>query len=197
MPSLLLASALGSAAAAGVFGGGIDVVACAAPTGCVAGNASLATNLTSVDRDGTARFETVFRFASIGNLMAFENAPFAHSPRYGGYCAWALASANHSAWGRAKMGPSIDLTTWRLLSPAAGLPHALYGFGGPAGAKRFVDGLPASMHRADAAWSGWWGAHGVAPPYAVSGGPFNTECFDGGAKTHDCSREPQPLPPEK
>ena len=200
-----------AAAGAAPFGGGVDVVECATPTGCVAGNASLATNLSSLDIDGSARFETVFRFESVDNLMAFENAPFLHAPRYGGFCAWALASSNRTDWGRSKMGPAIDLKSWRLASPARGAPPALYGFGGPEGAERFVAGLPGTMQRADARWAGWWGLHGTEPPYAVSGGPFNTACFDGapagaapagagaaaGGREHarDCSVDPQPLPP--
>ena len=85
----------------------------------------------------------------------------------------------------------------RLDSPA-GLPPALYAFGGPEGADKFIAGLPGSVQRADAVWSGWWGSHGTVPPYAIAGGPFNTVCFDeagGKAPSRDCSKRPQPLPP--
>ncbi len=169
------------------------------------GNASLSTTYVSLDSDGTQRFSSEFRFASVDNMIAFENAPFLSAPRYGGFCAWAISqSQNRSSgqprWGRDRLGPPVDLLrSWRLIPGGDAAPPALYLFGSEEGAARFVAGLPASRARADKTWRQWWGEHGTVPPYAVHGGPFNSMCFTakagGGAPSRDCAKDPQPLPP--
>jgi hypothetical protein len=173
---------------------GYDVIACATARGpCTAiGNATFATQYQSLDKDGTPRFNSEFRFLTQDNVITFENAPFLAAPRYGGFCAWTLAN-NSSGWGRYKMGPSVDLVhSWRSIE-ADGMT-ATYLFESEAAAISFVEGLPVTKRRADAAWAGWWGVHGRLPPFAIHGGPFNSVCFNHGAAPRACSTAPQPIP---
>jgi len=58
--------------------------------------------------------------------------------------------------------------------------------GGPA--EQFYAGWPRNRDKADARWSGWWGA--------VRAGPFNTGCLaDCFFSSCNCKETPQKLPP--
>ena len=184
---------------------GLDVIQCAALNGsspCRAtGAPSYSTQYESLDRDGTPRFTTEFRFVSEENLIAFENAPFSYTPKYGGFCAWAISNLNETStapWSRSWLGPPADLlSSWRVVKHEDTGESATYLFGGELGAQKFLAGLPETAVKADRVWADWWGRHGVEPPYAIDGGPFNFACFTkGGNGTHrDCAKDPQPLPP--
>lgn len=187
---------------------GYDVVACAAAatagTPCsIIGSKNNSAIYTTLDIDGSPRFQSEFRFATPDNMIAFENSPFMYAPKYGGFCAWQLASASNqtgSKWSRDKLGPRVDLArSWRVLSrEGAGPAQALYLFEDEDSAASFAAGLPATARAADALWKSWWGVHGTTPPYAIEGGPYNTACFTAGAagvKERDCSKLPMPLPP--
>lgn len=84
----LLVSARGAAAgepevfqSGGIALGGTDPVAYFTEARPVAGSAGHALGWRGV----------TWHFASAANLAAFEDDPEAHAPRYGGYCAWAVA----------------------------------------------------------------------------------------------------------
>jgi hypothetical protein len=172
------------------------------------GTATYSTEYDSLDRDGSARFRTEFRFVSEDNLIAFENAPFSYLPKYGGFCAWAISSFNGTTtskapWSRDWLGPPVDLlNSWRFVKNAQTGLTSLYLFGGEEGLQQFLKGLPETAEKADKLWKFWWGKHGVEPPYAIDGGPFNSACFtatlgegDGSEALRDCQKNPQPLPP--
>ena len=55
---------------------GYDVIECVHKGECKVGSPKFATNYTSLDIDGTPRFIAEFRFVSVDNMIAFENAPF-------------------------------------------------------------------------------------------------------------------------
>ena len=192
----------------GTAGSRLDVIQCAALNGsspCHAtGSPSYSTQYESLDRDGTPRFTTEFWFVSEDNLIAFENAPYSYTPKYGGFCAWAISNLNETLttapWSRSWLGPPADLlSSWRVVTNEVTGESATYLFGGELGAQKFLAGLPETAVKADKVWAGWWGRHGVEPPYAIDGGPFNSACFTKGGnksgKPRDCTKDPQPLPP--
>ena len=151
---------------------------------------------TSLDLDGTPRFESTFHFSTPSNMIAFENSPFLYAPMYGGFCAHTLAQANSTShWSRSRVGPSVDLvSSWRMVTvKSSGLTLPAI-FHDESKADEFVAKADELVAKADAAWHGWWGAHGIEPPYAQRGGPFNQMCFVQDT-TRDCSQTPQPLPP--
>eukprot|EP00757_Euglenozoa_sp_SAG-D1_P021615 gene21615-8321_t len=200
---LFLVCVLSANATVPVALNGFDIIQCASLNGtspCHAvGTTEHSTKYSSLDRDGSPRFITEFRFVSESNMIAFENSPFSYTPKFGGFCAWTLSNWNRSdVWSRDKLGPPSDLlNSWRVVkNPLTGL-EALYLFGDEPGAERFLAGLPETAARADQVWNKWWGKHGAEPPYAIDGGPFNSECFTrGGNDTRrDCAEKSQPLPP--
>ena len=176
--------------------GGLDVVACASAAAakqpCTAkGSANFSAEYVTLDADSSPRFDSIFYFTSAANMIAFENAPFASAPKYGGFCAHAL-STNETNWSSTRLGPAVDLKVWRLVAQPSGA-KAMALFASEKAADEFMAALPTSQKRADAVWKGWWGEHGTVPPYAMHAGPFNQACFVGGAR--DCKSDPQPLPP--
>jgi hypothetical protein len=59
--------------------------AAAADVNCTAtGSYQWSTELDSVDREGNLLFASTFFFASEDNMIAFENAPVAFAPQFGG-----------------------------------------------------------------------------------------------------------------
>ena len=175
---------------------GYDVIECAHKGECKVGSPKFATNYTSLDIDGTPRFIAEFRFVSVDNMIAFENAPFSYAPKYGGFCSYGIWKNGNEkpVWGRNKVGPSADVEKgWRLVRDNTTGTVDIYLFGGSKGADAFVRNLPDSKILADKVWETMWGRHGTTPPYAQHGGPFNKVCFTGG--TRDCNHDPQKLPP--
>eukprot|EP00944_MAST-04C_sp_MAST-4C-sp1_P008684 g8684.t1 len=175
---------------------GYDVIECVHKGECKVGSPKFATNYTSLDIDGTPRFIAEFRFVSVDNMIAFENAPFSYTPKYGGFCSYGIWKNGNEkpVWGRNKVGPSADVEKgWRLVRDNRTGTVDIYLFGGSKGADAFVRNLPDSKILADKVWETMWGRHGTTPPYAQHGGPFNKVCFTGG--TRDCNHDPQKLPP--
>ena len=171
--------------------GGYDIIECAINNNCQIGSEDFATNYTSLDIDGTERFEAEFRFISENNVIAFENSPFTYAPKYGGFCSYGIWKNKNNTWTRKKLGPSSNPSKyWRVVKNNNTGEIDIYLFGGKEGADEFIDNLPKSKETADKVWEKMWGKHGTVPPYAVRGGPFNKVCFS----DRDCMKDPQKLP---
>ncbi|MFQ1699731.1 YHS domain-containing (seleno)protein [Loktanella agnita] len=79
----------------------------------------------------------VWRFATQTNLSIFERNPIAHAPRYGGYCAYAMAH------GFLKVS---DPQAWRIYE------GRLYLTASPSILTHWSDDIPANVARADECW---------------------------------------------
>ncbi len=93
---------------------------------------------------GSKDFEMEFkgakwRFSSQENLAAFEAAPDAFRPQYGGYCAWAMANRD-----LAKGDPKF----WRIVD------GRLYLNVNRSIQKKWLKDIPGFIEKADAIWPG-------------------------------------------
>ncbi|MEN8160849.1 MAG: YHS domain-containing (seleno)protein [Myxococcota bacterium] len=94
--------------------------------------------------EGSKAFElewkgATWRFASRANLEAFRADPTAYAPRYGGYCAYAVAHG-----GTAPGDPEV----WRIVD------GKLYLNLNPEISRRWANDIPGFIERADANWPG-------------------------------------------
>lgn len=78
-----------------------------------------------------------WRFANEDNLAAFRDDPEAYAPRYGGYCAWAVAEGYTA---------SADPEAWRIVD---GLLYLNYSRSVQA---RWERDVPGNIERGDANW---------------------------------------------
>ena len=80
-----------------------------------------------------------WHFASADNRTAFEASPYAYAPRYGGYCAWAVASGYTA---------STDPEAWTIVD---GRLYLNYSKGVQ---KRWAQDIPGNIAKGDANWPG-------------------------------------------
>lgn len=80
----------------------------------------------------------IWYFSSAQNLERFESDPRAFAPRFGGYCAFAMASGRVS---------SVDPHTWRIVD------GRLYMLHGPEAAKRWQNDIEEHVKNANRHWS--------------------------------------------
>ncbi|MFZ5670595.1 MAG: YHS domain-containing (seleno)protein [Pseudomonadota bacterium] len=91
---------------------------------------------------GEARFKTLWngaewRFSSAANLAKFKADPSAYAPRYGGYCAWAVANG-YTAKG--------DPLQWRIVGGRLYLNY------NAEIQSRWVKDIPGFIRKGDANW---------------------------------------------
>ena len=170
---------------------GYDVIECVHKGECKVGSPKFATNYTSLDIDGTPRFIAEFRFVSVDNMIAFENAPFSYTPKYGGFCSYGIWKNGNEkpVWGRNKVGPSADVEKgWWLVRDNRTGTVDIYLFGGSKGADAFVRNLPDSKILADKVWEtmgkAWHNTTVCSARWAL-----NKVCFTGGTRTAIMTRK--------
>lgn len=80
-----------------------------------------------------------WRFANEANLAAFRDDPEAYAPRYGGYCAWAVAEGYTA---------SSDPEAWRIVDGRLYLNYSR------SVQARWERDVPGNIERGDANWPG-------------------------------------------
>ncbi|NNL86457.1 MAG: YHS domain protein [Myxococcales bacterium] len=78
-----------------------------------------------------------WRFSSAENLEAFKADPGRYEPRYGGYCAWAVAQGNTAG---------IDPQAWKIVEGSLYLNYSR------SVQKRWEEDIPGHIAKADENW---------------------------------------------
>lgn len=78
-----------------------------------------------------------WRFASAENLAAFKAEPDRYEPRYGGYCAWAIAQGRTAG---------IDPDAWKIVDGALYLNYS------KSVQRRWEEDIPGHIASADQKW---------------------------------------------
>lgn len=94
--------------------------------------------------EGDERFEfkwqgAVWRFSSAGHRSMFQEEPEKYAPRYGGYCAWAVAQGYTA---------DVDPTKWKIVDGRLYLNYDAKV------QKKWEADIPGNIKRADANWPG-------------------------------------------
>ena len=145
---------------------------------CQIGSEDFATNYTSLDIDGTERFEAEFRFISENNVIAFENSPFTYAPKYGGFCSYGIWKNKNNTWTRKKLGPSSNPSKyWRVVKNNNTGEIDIYLFGGKegVGGKMEIHNIHSGESRSEySKFSGMRAEIGdVVSYYSPSGGGYS------------------------
>ena len=166
-----------TASLAALDGGTYHKTACLRDCNCTATGVPVLNGLDVVSPfhgnllSGSAEFSTSYknyewRFANAVNLAAFLEDPGRYEPRYGGFCAYGLAtefSQQGFAWAADNLGPPVDTAVYRVFN------GYLYFFMAEGIVAKFAEGgLDRSIALADARWRGWF------PEWQAE--RFNTRC---------------------
>lgn len=172
------ADAAGAAASLGRTPDAYQKTACKSDCNCTAMSVPVLNGLDVVSPfhgnllSGDAAYATTYkgyewRFANAINLNAFLADPGRYEPRYGGFCAYGLATEFEGqgfSWTAENLGPPVDTAVYRIYN------DYLYFFMAEDVVTKFAESdLDRSIALADARWRGWF------PEWQAE--RFNTRCM--------------------
>lgn len=109
-----------------------------------------------------------FYFSSKANLKRFKQDPAKYTPRYGGFCTWAVTGEYCSdgyPWAADCLGPSGNWAIWKITR------GNLYFFLKESARDLFVEDIDGNIVNGDARWSKWF------PNEADGDVTYNTQCY--------------------